>query len=192
MAVVCTSRRLIGVRSIIGGGDLSADRTFELYGDVNQPGNLRYYGTDASGNKGWHALPSNILDLISLEARVAALEDTAADHETRITDLEATVSDHETRILALEAYVAVDGVTWAITGVDYSVATGVNHVKCTALGITITLPAATSVRKITVKNQTDGIVTVTSVSLIDSVNTVYLAGREAGQFVADGTLWNIT
>ena len=178
MGVVCTSRRLIGVRSVIGGGDLSADRTFELYGDVNQPGNLRYYGTDASGNKGWHALPSNILDLINLEARVAALEDTAADHETRI--------------LALEAYVAVDGVTWAITGVDYSVASGVNHVKCTASGITITLPAATSVRKITVKNQTDGIVAVTSVSLIDSVNTVYLAGREAGQFVADETLWNIT
>jgi hypothetical protein len=191
MAVVCTTRRIEGIRSIIGGGALSEDLVLELSGDENNPGQLYYYGTNSSGRKGWHALPENISDLVGLENRVASLENrmTAAESliQTNITDIAAL----DVRITALEAWRAVDGVSWAITAVSYSVASGINHVKCTASGITITLPVATSVRKITVKNQTDGSVTVTSASLIDSANSWLLAGREAGQFVADGTIWNI-
>lgn len=159
--------------------------SLQLRNDKSDPGSLQYYGTDASGAKGWHALPENIQDLISLEQRVAALE-------VIVAQVNVTLLDHEERITALEDYVASDGVVWAITAVDYAVASGINHVKCTASGITITLPTAASVRKIVIKNQTDGVVVVTSASLIDSANTIYLAGREAVQCVADGSTWNIT
>jgi len=169
-SVVCDNRRVVGRASVTGGGALAADIYLQLKNDETTPGSLYYYGTDINGNKGWHKLPDDIIDLAALVAQVA---------------------NHEVRITALEAWIGTDGVVWAITAVDYSVATGINHVKCTAAGITITLPAADSVRAITVKNQTDGVVAVTSASLIDTLNTVYLAGREGGQFVADGTLWNI-
>jgi len=56
LAVVLSSRQLSGVTSIAGGGDLSADRTFSLVGDVGSPGTSWYYGTNASGTKGWFAL----------------------------------------------------------------------------------------------------------------------------------------
>lgn len=39
--------------SLTGGGDLSASRTLSLVNDAPTPGNNRFYGTDASGNKGW-------------------------------------------------------------------------------------------------------------------------------------------
>ncbi len=49
---------LIGAKSISGGGDLSANRTFELSGDLTSPGASMYYGTDGTSTKGWYALPS--------------------------------------------------------------------------------------------------------------------------------------
>ncbi|MGW8178692.1 MAG: hypothetical protein ACWGQW_08010 [bacterium] len=191
MAVVCTTRRIEGIRSIIGGGALSEDLVLELSGDENNPGQLYYYGTNSNGRKGWYALPENISDLVALENRVASLENrmTAAESliQTNITDIAAL----DVRITVLEAWMAVDGVSWAITGVDYAVASGINHVKCTASGITITLPAATSVRKIVVKNQSTGDITIASASLMDTYATVTLPAEEAAQFVADGTIWNI-
>ena len=39
--------------SLTGGGNLSATRTLSLTGDNAAPGNSRYYGTDASGDKGF-------------------------------------------------------------------------------------------------------------------------------------------
>lgn len=44
--------------SLTGGGNLTADRTLQLIGDSGSPGASRYYGTDGSGTKGWHTLPS--------------------------------------------------------------------------------------------------------------------------------------
>jgi microcystin-dependent protein len=44
--------------SLTGGGDLSQNRTHTLVNDSATPGNLYYYGTDASGAKGFYALPS--------------------------------------------------------------------------------------------------------------------------------------
>lgn len=44
--------------SLTGGGDLSANRTHTLVGDNATPGNSMYYGTDASGTKGFFALPN--------------------------------------------------------------------------------------------------------------------------------------
>ena len=205
MAIVCTTRRVEGIRSIIGGGALSADLTLELSGDQNSPGQLYYYGTNSNGRKGWYALPENIANLLTLESlvnsmnvRLTNLESSVSDLEARVavneTDIDAleiNIVDHEARITALEAWIAVDGVFWAVTGVDYPVAAGINHVKCTASGITITLPAATSVRKVTVKNQSTGDIDVVSASLMDTYATVTIPAEEAVQFVADGTIWNI-
>lgn len=44
--------------SLTGGGDLSASRTLRLVNDATTPGNSKYYGTNASGTKGYHDLPS--------------------------------------------------------------------------------------------------------------------------------------
>lgn len=54
-SVVPSSRQILTVGSVIGGGDLSADRTIQLQGDAGTPGNSMLYGTNASGVKGWYA-----------------------------------------------------------------------------------------------------------------------------------------
>lgn len=50
------TRTLTGVNSITGGGDLTADRTFQLVNDVVTPPALQYYGTNSSGTRGWHTI----------------------------------------------------------------------------------------------------------------------------------------
>lgn len=55
---VSSSRQIATSGSLSGGGDLSADRTLALTNDSGSPGNSRYYGTDAGGTKGYHALPA--------------------------------------------------------------------------------------------------------------------------------------
>ncbi|MDR6805576.1 hypothetical protein J2Y45_002115 [Dyadobacter sp. BE34] len=52
------SRQVLGAGSIQGGGNLGVNRTFNLYGDQDNPGANKYYGTDGSGGKGWYSLPS--------------------------------------------------------------------------------------------------------------------------------------
>jgi len=56
---VPTTRTITGAVSITGGGDLSANRTLQLVGDVATPGNSYYYGTNSSGTKGWYTLPAS-------------------------------------------------------------------------------------------------------------------------------------
>lgn len=50
-------------------GSLALDSTgaAELSGDAASPGNSKYYGTDGSGNKGFHALPSGGGDIVLIE-----------------------------------------------------------------------------------------------------------------------------
>ena len=45
---------LLGVNSVRGGGDLTDNRVFQLVNDQASPGNLKYYGTNSEGVKGWH------------------------------------------------------------------------------------------------------------------------------------------
>ncbi len=52
------SRSVIGTGSIQGGGNLGINRTLNLYGDQDNPGINKYYGTDGSGGKGWYNLPT--------------------------------------------------------------------------------------------------------------------------------------
>ena len=51
------STRLINtIHSIQGGGNLTADRTLSLVGDVASPGNNMLYSTNGSGVRGWNTL----------------------------------------------------------------------------------------------------------------------------------------
>jgi hypothetical protein len=56
---VATSRTISANKSLAGGGDLSANRAFELDGDEDAPGNSKYYGTNSIGAKGFHPLVSS-------------------------------------------------------------------------------------------------------------------------------------
>jgi hypothetical protein len=55
---VPSSRTITTQYSLTGGGDLSANRIINLVGDTAAPGNLKYYGTDGSGTRGWYSLPA--------------------------------------------------------------------------------------------------------------------------------------
>lgn len=56
---VPATRAIATQHSLTGGGDLSADRTLNLVGDVAIPGNSKYYGTNSSGTRGFHSLPAS-------------------------------------------------------------------------------------------------------------------------------------
>lgn len=56
-AKAAAARSIATTGSLSGGGDLSADRSLSLNGDDASPGAGKYYGTNGSGEKGFHALP---------------------------------------------------------------------------------------------------------------------------------------
>ena len=47
-----------GTLSVTGGGDLKENRVFSLVGDSLTPGNSKYYGTNAAGERGFHDFTS--------------------------------------------------------------------------------------------------------------------------------------
>lgn len=53
-----TTRQVATTHSLTGGGDLSANRTLSLVNDAATPGNSKYYGTNGSGAKGYHDIPT--------------------------------------------------------------------------------------------------------------------------------------
>ena len=55
---VPSARQVASTGSITGGGDLSANRTLALVGDIAAPGNNYYYGTTGAGAKTWIAFPA--------------------------------------------------------------------------------------------------------------------------------------
>lgn len=59
--VVPSTRKILTGGSLTGGGDISADRTHTLVNDVGSPGNLYYYGTNASGVKGFFTVASAVV-----------------------------------------------------------------------------------------------------------------------------------
>ena len=65
---VDTDRRVDTAGSLVGGGRLDADRTLSLAGDQETPGGLKYYGTDASGAKGFYTLsPGGTVQSVGLQ-----------------------------------------------------------------------------------------------------------------------------
>ncbi len=59
---VAATRQILTSQSVTGGGDLSADRTLTLVGDSATPGNSMFYGTNASGVRGWLAQPTGTVN----------------------------------------------------------------------------------------------------------------------------------
>jgi hypothetical protein len=55
---VPNTRTVTGQYSIVGGGALSSNVQLYLDGDASAPGGSKYYGTDATGTKGWFAIGS--------------------------------------------------------------------------------------------------------------------------------------
>jgi hypothetical protein len=51
-------RTISGVKSLSGGGDLTADRELQLANDLTSPGNNKVYGTNGTGVKGWKDDPT--------------------------------------------------------------------------------------------------------------------------------------
>jgi hypothetical protein len=51
---VASSETIATTNSLQGGGDLSANRTLSLVGDVSTPANSSYYGTNSGGTRGWY------------------------------------------------------------------------------------------------------------------------------------------
>lgn len=97
-----TARQITGTGSLSGGGDLSADRSLQLTGDAGAPGNNKYYGTNSSGDKGFHALPSG-----AAAADVTA--DTSAHRLVTGSTVQAALASADAAILRggfLPAYLA--------------------------------------------------------------------------------------
>jgi hypothetical protein len=53
---VTNARTLSGTKSITGGGDLTANRTFELVNDETTPTARKFYSTDGSSTRGWRTI----------------------------------------------------------------------------------------------------------------------------------------
>lgn len=61
-----SARNINTINSIVGGGNLTADRTLQLANDVASPGNSFYYGTNTGGTKGWFTLSTYALSALNL------------------------------------------------------------------------------------------------------------------------------
>jgi hypothetical protein len=53
-----TSISILTQHSLTGGGTIAATRTLNLVNDVASPGNLKLYGTDGTGVRGWYDQPT--------------------------------------------------------------------------------------------------------------------------------------
>jgi hypothetical protein len=87
---VPTSRHVDTQYSLTGGGQLNADLTLNLVGDVATPGASKVYGTDGSGVRGWYSALAGSGDFISdvvvsVVGEVVVFSDTTGKHGTRAT-----------------------------------------------------------------------------------------------------------
>lgn len=57
IAAAPSARNVATQHSLQGGGDLTADRTLSLVGDVASPGANKVYGTNGAGARGWQDAP---------------------------------------------------------------------------------------------------------------------------------------
>jgi hypothetical protein len=63
-ALVPNTRQMITPMTVVGGGDLTADRTLTLENDMLSPGILKYYGTNQIGIKGWHNAATELAPIL--------------------------------------------------------------------------------------------------------------------------------
>lgn len=89
VGLVPNTRTITTQYSLTGGGDLSANRTFNLVGDVASPGNNKVYGTDGSGVRGWYSAGVGSGDVVgpasSVDSEIALFSGTTGKLIKRAT-----------------------------------------------------------------------------------------------------------
>jgi hypothetical protein len=77
---VPASRQITSTGSILGGGDLTADRNLALKGDSGSPLALHYYGTNSAGVQGWFPLVNAIQIAVPASRRKYILQFPVGTH----------------------------------------------------------------------------------------------------------------
>lgn len=119
---VASSRQILTVNSLTGGGDLSADRTLQLVNDSASPGANKVYGTDGSGVRGWKADPAGggLSDgdkgEITVTSGVWTLDDFISEVFTDVTVSGNFSQTNSAPIMAFKAMNGSSGVRFTIEG----------------------------------------------------------------------------
>jgi hypothetical protein len=178
-AAVTTS--VTGLNSVSGGGDLSVNRTLSLVNDSAVPGNSMYYGTNASGTKGFYAIPAGDpavggdLSGTASNAQIAASAvgtnelaalgvTTAKIADSAITEpkLAMTNSPSNGQVISWNgtglAWAGSPAYTKVSVASDYTVPSGFHYVfvDATAGGVTVTLPAPVLNTYVRIKRMSSG------------------------------------
>ena len=84
-----------GGTSLTGGGVVTGTQTITLVNDSSSPGNEYYYGTNASGTKGWYVLPAAGGGATALTglSDTPANYDAAANHILQVNDVGGDAGD---------------------------------------------------------------------------------------------------
>lgn len=98
---VAETRSIATQHSLTGGGNLSADRTLNLVGDVAAPGANKVYGTDGAGARGWLAAAGDFTKIA---------ETTLADDNSNSILLDNIPGTYRHLLLVIQGR-AVDAVT---------------------------------------------------------------------------------
>jgi len=193
-----------GATSLTGGGSLAANRTISLVNDEAAPGNSQYYGTDGSGAKGFHALPtSGASGVTSVAGRTGAVVLAAAD----ITTGTMATARLGSGTASATTYLRGDG-TWAtpatggsgggLTAVAANATmTAANNTFIVAnaatAGFTITLPAASNGGHVYIKkvdSTVNAVIIVPASGQIDGGASVVANEQWEGiDLFSDGTQW---
>lgn len=182
---VPTSRQINTVKSLSGGGALTANLTLELVNDSSSPGNSYFYGTDGSGAKGWYPLSAfggGTVTSIDVSGGTTGLTTTGGPITTSgVIALGGTlnVANGGTGAVTLTGYVKGTG-TAALTAsasIPNTDVTGLGTMSTqNANSVTITGGTAT----LTSASLTSGTISSTPSNGTDIVNKDYVDGVAAG------------
>lgn len=173
-----------GGTSLTGGGVLTTNRTITLLNDSATPGNSMYYGTNATGTKGFYAIPASDPNLggdltgtastAQIPAGAVGATELATDAVTTLKIADANVTEPKLAISNSPATGQVlswngTNMAWAgalafaftrvnVTSATYTVPSTFTYVfaDATTQGITITLPAPANNAYVRVKRMNSG------------------------------------
>lgn len=198
---VPSSRQVNTVKSLSGGGPLTADLTLELVNDVASPGNSYFYGTNVSGSKGWFPLSAfggGTVTSVDVSGGTTGLTTSGGPITTSGTITLAgtlNVANGGTGAATLTGYVKGNGTSaftasatipnTDITGLGTMSTQNANSVAITGGTATLTSIAATSG---TITNAPSGNTDIANKAYVDSV----AQGLNIKTAAAWGTTGNIT
>ena len=202
-----------GTSSLTGGGTLAANRTLSLVGDAASPGNSRYYGTNATGTKGYYTIPSGDPTLggdltgTASNAQIAANAVGATELASNaVTEPKLSVANSPATGQVLSwngsAMSWAGALAFAFTRVDvtsnYTVTNSFEYVfaDATAVGITVTLPAPMNNGYVRVKRISSGangvLIVPPNGSVLDGsgVGSDVLSSQwDSQEYWSDGSNW---